>query len=55
MILPFTAIVFHYTIYGRIIYADETRIRPVWNKVAAIVSLTLWFSVGLGGRGIGFL
>src|SRR5205085_2966928 len=49
MVLLFAAILFHYTIYGRVIYADEMRIRPLWNKVAAIVSLTLWFSIGLGG------
>ena len=55
MVLLFAAIAFHYTIYRKVIYADETRIRPVWNKLAAVVSLVLWFSVGLGGRGIGFL
>src|SRR6516225_1852647 len=54
MILLFTAVIFHYTLYTKIIYADE-RANPTWNKIAAAVSLVLWFSVGLGGRAIGFL
>ena len=55
MILLFAAVIFHYTLYGRVIYADERRANPRWNKIAAVVSLVLWFSVGLGGRAIGFL
>jgi hypothetical protein len=55
MVLLFFAIAFHYTIYGKVIYADDKKFRRVWNKIAAVVSLVLWFSVGLGGRGIGFL
>ena len=55
MLFLFAAIVFHYTIYSRLTKADEGRIRPAWNKVAAIVSILLWLGVGIGGRGIGFL
>jgi len=34
--------------------ADETRLNPVWSKVVALVSLSLWTGVGIGGRWIGF-
>jgi hypothetical protein len=55
MIFLFAAIVFHYTIYRRVTKAEEGRIGPTWNKIAAIISILLWLAVGVGGRGIGFL
>jgi hypothetical protein len=55
MLFLFTAIVFHYTIYGHVTKADESRRSQAWGKVAAIVSILLWLGVGIGGRGIGFL
>ena len=55
MVFLLAAIVFHYTLYSRVTHADETAISPVWNKLAAIVSIVLWLGVGIGGRGIGFL
>jgi uncharacterized membrane protein len=55
MLFLMAAIIFHYTVIKRITNVDETRIRPVWNKVVAIVSLVLWVGVGIGGLGIGFL
>jgi Family of unknown function (DUF6644) len=55
MLFLFAAILFHYTVTTRITKADEAGIRPLWNKVVAIVSLALWLGVGIGGRGIGFL
>jgi hypothetical protein len=55
MLFLFAAILFHYTIYGWVTKAGEGRIRPIWNKLAAIVSVALWLGVGIGGRGIGFL
>jgi len=48
------AIIFSFTIRRTITLADESRIRPIWYKVVALVSLTLWFGVGAGGRWIGF-
>jgi len=48
------AIVFTFTVRRRVTMADERRIRPLWFKVVALVSLTLWFGVGAGGRWIGF-
>lgn len=55
MVFLFAAIVFHYTIYSRVTNAGESRIGPIWNKLAATISLLLWFGVGVGGRAIGFL
>ena len=34
--------------------ADETRMRPLWCKLVALTSITLWSLVGIGGRWIGF-
>ena len=55
MLFLFAAIIFHYTIYGYITRADESRRNPALGKMAAIVSILLWLGVGIGGRGIGFL
>ena len=49
------AIIFTFTIHRRITLSDEGRIRPIWRKVAAVVSLLLWAFVGLGGRSIGYI
>ena len=38
----------------RVTMTDEGRVRPIWLKLVALVSLTLWFGVGAGGRWIGF-
>ena len=47
MLLLFTALVFRFALYPKL-----TR---NWGKLAAGLSLVLWFSVGLAGRAIGFL
>jgi hypothetical protein len=48
------AIVFTFTIQRKVILAGETRMRPVWSRVVALVSILLWSGVGIGGRWIGF-
>jgi hypothetical protein len=48
------AMLFTFTIRRKVTMADETRTRPIWFKLVALVSLTLWFGVGAGGRWIGF-
>ena len=50
----FLAIVFTFTIQRKAIMAGETRLKPVWSKVVALVSILLWSGVGIGGRWIGF-
>jgi hypothetical protein len=48
------AMLFTFTVRRRVALAGEGRVRPVWYKVVALVSLSLWFGVGAGGRWIGF-
>ena len=48
------AMIFAFTVRRKVALAGEGHVRPIWLKVVAIVSLTLWFGVGAGGRWIGF-
>ena len=48
------AIVFTFTVRRKVTTADAMRVRPVWYKLVAVVSLALWFGVGASGRWIGF-
>jgi uncharacterized membrane protein YhdT len=50
----FLAIVFTFTIQRKVTMSDESRLRPLWSKVVAVVSVLLWAGVGIGGRWIGF-
>jgi|SRR6516164_9623215 hypothetical protein len=51
----FLAILYTFTIYGRVVRAEESRTARVWRVSAAVLSLLLWTGVGLGGRAIGFV
>jgi hypothetical protein len=48
------SIIFAFTVRRRVTAADNSQIRPIWLRLVALVSLTLWFGVGAGGRWIGF-
>jgi uncharacterized protein DUF6644 len=48
------AMLFTFSIRRMVTMADETRVRPIWFKLVALVSLALWSGVGGGGRWIGF-
>ena len=48
------AMLFTFTVRRRMTQADEASVRPALFKLVALVSLTLWFGVGAGGRWIGF-
>ena len=50
----FLAIIFTFTLHRKVTLADEIRVGPLWSKLAAVVSVTLWSLVGIGGRWIGF-
>ena len=50
----FLVLVFTFSVRRRVAMADETRMSPVWSKVVALVSLSLWTTVAIGGRWIGF-
>src|SRR2546429_3099384 len=47
------ALVFTFAIRRKVVMADETLMSPVWNKLVAVVSLSLWSSVAIAGRLIG--
>ena len=47
-------VVFTVSVRRRVIMADETGMNPVWDKAVALTSITLWTTVALGGRYIGF-
>ena len=48
------AMIFAFTVRRKVALAGEGRVRPIWLKTVAVVSLVLWFGVGAGGRWIGF-
>ena len=48
------AMVFTFTVHRKVALAEERRVRPLWNRLVAVVSVALWSGVGIGGRWIGF-
>ena len=54
MTFLFPAIVFTFTLRRKVATADETRVRPLWSRLVALASLTMWSVVGAAGRWIGF-
>lgn len=54
MLFLLLAILFTFTVRRRIAASHETPRRPWRARLTALVSLTLWTSVGLMGRAIGF-
>jgi hypothetical protein len=54
MLLLLLAVVFTFTVRRRAATADDPSTAPLWNKIVAVVSLTLWLGVGVAGRWIGF-
>jgi uncharacterized membrane protein SirB2 len=54
MICLALSIVFAFTVRRRVTRAADGRVRPLYYKLVALVSLALWFGVGAGGRWIGF-
>ena len=54
MIFLLPAILFTFTVRRKVAAADETGIRPLWTRLTALVSVTLWSVVGISGRWIGF-
>lgn len=46
------ALIFTYTLWRKVSMSEQ--VSPIWSRLAALVSLMLWFGVGAGGRWIGF-
>jgi hypothetical protein len=51
--LPVAAM-FAFTVRRRVAAADDGRFPPIVRAAVALISLTLWFTVGAAGRWIGF-
>ena len=47
------ALVFTFVVRRKVAMAGETRMNPVWSKLVALVSLSLWSTVAIAGRLIG--
>jgi hypothetical protein len=47
-------LLFSFSVRRRVTMSDQTQMRPVWSKAVALVSLSLWTTVAIGGRYIGF-
>jgi hypothetical protein len=55
MVFLFSALIFHFAYFRRVVRRDESSLSPVATKLAGIGALVLWFGVGLAGRSIGFV
>jgi len=55
MALLFPAIIFQFTLFRWITHRDEEKRPMLLGWLVALLSLTLWFGVGVGGRAIGFV
>ena len=55
MAVLFPAIVFQFTLFRWITHRDEEGRPMALGWVVALLSLALWFGVGVGGRAIGFV
>jgi hypothetical protein len=53
MMLLTVALVFNFTAFRIVAYADEGRFNPWLRRVIGGLTVLLWFSVGVAGRAIG--
>ena len=51
----FPAIIFQFTLFRWITHKDEDKRPMLLGWLVALLSLALWFGVGIGGRAIGFV
>ena len=54
MIFLVSALVFNFTVFRIVAYADEGRFNPWLRRATGGLTLLLWFSVGVAGRAIAF-
>ncbi len=55
MAVLFPAILFQFTLFRWVSHKDEEKRPMALGWAVAVLSLTLWFGVGIGGRAIGFV
>jgi hypothetical protein len=49
LVIPFT-----FSVRRQVAMADDTSVNPLVSRIVALVSLSLWTTIALGGRWIGF-
>jgi hypothetical protein len=54
MVLLLLAVLYHFTLYRKWTRGIQPNFSEVQARIAAVLSLILWFGVGLAGRAIGF-
>jgi hypothetical protein len=54
MTLLSVCLIFNFTAFRIVAYADEGRFHPWLRRVTGLLTLLLWFSVGVAGRAIAF-
>ena len=54
MVSLLLVLAFTFSIHRRVAAADQPQMSAVWSKLVAVVSLSLWTTVAIGGRWIGF-
>src|SRR5262249_29059668 len=47
------ALLFTFSVRRKITMSDEMHGSPIWSKLVAVISLSLWFTVAIAGRWIG--
>jgi hypothetical protein len=55
MLFLLLAMIYTFTIYGRVARHDDGRFGPALRVAVAVLSLLLWSGVGLGGRSLGYI
>ncbi len=55
MALLVAAVCFYFTLHRRALLHSDRGTPTLWSRAAAIISLTLWFGVGVAGRAIGLI
>jgi hypothetical protein len=55
MALLAAVLLFYFTLHRAALLRTEKNQVDAWSRLAGIVSITLWFGVGVAGRAIGLL
>jgi hypothetical protein len=54
MAMLLASVIYQLTIYPKVASIDKTKV-PMWGKLGGLLSIGLWFGVGIAGRAIGFV
>ena len=54
MVILVIALLFNFTVFRKVINAEDGHYSPFLNRITGLLALLLWFSVGAAGRAIAF-